>query len=120
MKKILIVAMCIALCFSLTACESEDSYQDGYDDGRYEGYGDGYTEALDDVCDFAENSLSDACYDIEEEMGMHPEEAIQTLTNYAIGEPVAEENLLNAIWVIEKYYNDVRDVVHDLDKDWIH
>ena len=120
MKKVLIIALCALWCYALTACETEDSYQDGYDDGRYDGYGDGYLDGLDDLSGFAETCLSEVGYDIEKERGMHPEKAIQTLENYAIGEPIEEEELRNAIWTIRQYYHDVYDAIHDLDENWIY
>ena len=123
MKKIvLLIAVMLAMC-SLSGCRIEGynhGYDDGYDDGYESGYDIGYEEGVTRAQRYIsfvlDDDLDSLAYDIEDTYGIHPEEAVQILSNYAdVPDEVTEEELLNAIWAIYRYYHDSIEVVNGIE-----
>ena len=101
-----------------------DSYYRGYDDGYYEGRCEGYSEGIEKAKGYiaiaVDDDLDSLAWDIEDEYGLLPEDALQILSNYAdrSGE-VSEEELNNAIWAIYRYYYRSHVVTNEIEDYWI-
>lgn len=112
-KMMLSIALCAVLVFVLSACGRKDSkdseYYGDYHDGYVDGYSDGVEEAQQQISGYVDECFNSIGYDNE------IEEAIQILTNYAIDEPISEDELHKAIWAIEKYYYDISDIINDIE-----
>ena len=95
--------------------EKEAKKETAFDNGYEAGYEEGYREGLSDAQERLEDLLFDLSYDVKVQNGVDSETAIQILTNYADGEPIAEEQLNQAIWAIRQYYWDSYWAIHDSD-----
>ena len=88
-----------------------------------EGYAEGYRAAMNEAPAIVESRVDDDIWnldrDIKKAHGFSSEDAIDTLTNYADGEPVSKSDLIEAIWAIRQYYWGVYDIVNDIEDYWI-
>ena len=111
LTKAFAIAFCICLCMVLSACKAEQrDYVSDYDDEYYNGYEDGYSEAMQEapgrIDSRVEFDIWDLCDEIEDEYGIHPEDAANILSIYAdVPDEVTEEELYTAIWAIYRYYH---------------
>lgn len=127
MKKffISISVFVLALCF-LLACDSQGTYEDGYAAGYASGYSDaecvheddyieGYVEGINRAQNYIESHLQELSFDIKNEYGIYPEDALSILTNY-IDDPesISEQDLHDAIYVIRSYYFDAEEISHNI------
>lgn len=132
MKKLfLIIPVFAAALFCLASCRGrsiyameeeakrEAAFQSGYEAGYEEGYYAGKSETQEAIAFYVEDDLSKLEFDIKDETGMYPEEAIQILTNYADGHPVSESELNKALWTINYFYWDAFDIAHGIEDYWI-
>lgn len=128
MKRFIAILASFALTICLSSCSFrgsyDDGYEDGYDDGYYAGFDYGYyegiAEAQHDIASYVDDDLSSLGWDIEEEYGLHPEDALQILSNYAdVPDEVTEEELNNAIWAIYRYYYKSHEVINGIEDYWI-
>ena len=92
----------------LAAKKEEAKYGVAYDAG----YEDGIYEAQEHFKDYV---IWDLSYDIEEEYGLSPEEAITILSHYADGEPISKQELYKAINTLRRYYYDLQEAINDID-----
>lgn len=92
----------------------------GYDEGYDEGYFDGMQKAPGKIESRVYDDIWDLCKEIEDKYGIHPEEAIQILANYADDtEAINAEELNRAIWVIFRYYHDSNKIMNGIEDYWI-
>ena len=128
MKRFIATLVLFALSICLLSCSQkrtyEDGYEDGYSDGLFEGqikgYSEGVAEAQRDIALFVEDDLWSIAWDIEDKYGIHPEEAVQILSNYAdVPDEVDEAELHNAILAIYHYYYDSHEVINGIEDYWI-
>lgn len=122
MKKILASMMIAILFCCLTSCGGRSIYameQDAEVEAMEERYREGILKAQEQIASLVEIELWDLEFDIDDDWGISPEEAIQILTNYADGEPISEAELNKAIWAIRKYYYGVNEIVNGIDDYWI-
>ena len=128
MKKYIAMIAVISLAlFSLSACELEpyeDDYDEGYSDGWEAGFDEGYcegiAEAQHDIAFYVEDDLSSLAWDIKDEYGMLPEDAVWVLFNYTdVPDEVTEEELHKAILAIRRYYFASQEVVSGIEDYWI-
>ena len=128
MKRLIAVLVLFALSICLLSCSYrgtyDDGYSEGYADGFFEGqingYDEGIAEAQHDIAIRAEDDLWSLAWDIEDKYGIHPEEAVQILSNYAdVPDEVDEAELHNAILAIYRYYYDSCEIVNDIEDYWI-
>lgn len=124
MKKLFILilviifsTLCLSSCETSEYAKEQDLKEEAiYDRGYEAGYEEGKWEGIKTAQEhFAEYVLWDLSYDIENEYGMSPEEAITILEHYADGEPITEAELNQAIWTISRYYWDLYSAINDLD-----
>lgn len=140
MKKheVLFAVIFVAL-IVLTSCVSDsyekDTYESGYDAGysdamrEYEdkysdGYHDGYYDGIAKAQLYIESRLEDdiyhLSYEIEEEYGISPYDAIHAIANYVdIPGEVTESEFTAAVWAIHRYYFDLWDIVGGVKDYWI-
>lgn len=119
MKKFIAILLTLALLCSLPACELrgyDEGYEEGYNDGRFDGRCDGYADGIEEAQSFLafiiEDDLSMLGWEIEETYGVHPEDALLILSNYAdVPDEVTEEELHAAIWAIYRYYYKSHEVI---------
>lgn len=98
----------------------EDGWYDGYDEGYSEGYYEGIAEAQHDIAIRVEDDLWSLARDIEDEYGIHPEDAMAVFFRYADGhDDVSEEELSKAIWAVRRYYYELHDVIDGIEDYWI-
>ena len=91
-------------------------YEDGYDEGYYVGYYDGAIDAQRGIFNQVEDDLWSIASDIEDKYGLHPEDAVMVLSNYAdVPDEVTEEELHQAIWAIYRYYHQSQDVINGIE-----
>lgn len=122
----IIASTALVVCF-LSGCRIEGydtGYDDGYDDGYEAGCDYGYTKGIEKAQRFlafaVDDDLSSLGLDIEDKYGLHPEDALQILSNYAdASADVDEEELHDAIWAIYRYYYDSNKVVNSIEDYWI-
>ena len=96
------------------------TYDSGYEEGYENGFYDGIAEAQHDIAFYVEDDLSSLGWDIEDEYGIHPEKAVQILSNYAdVPDEVDEDELNDAIWAIYRYYHDSQEVINGIEDYWI-
>lgn len=122
MKKILASILIAMLFCCLASCGGRSLYameRDAEVEANEEQYREGISEAQEQIASLVEEAMWDLEYDIKDEWGFYPEIAIQTLTNYADGEPVSEEELNRAIWAISQYYRGVNEIANGIDDYWI-
>ena len=124
MKRFISLSISIALSMSLLSCSYigtyDDGYADGYDDGYYEGSSSGYYEGIEKAKQYIsvvlDDELSSVAWAIEKEYGMHPEDALLILSNYAdVPDEVTEEELNKAIWVMYRYYYEANKVINGIE-----
>ena len=117
---ILCVVTIASSCSKPTVSEVDDSYYEGYEEGYDDGYVEGIEKAQQFLAVVVDDDLSSLAWDIEDEYGLHPEDALQILSNYAdcSGE-VSEEELNNAIWAIYRYYYKSQEVINEIEDYWI-
>ena len=106
------------------AREQEAKREAIYESGYEAGYDDGYFDAMQKAPGRIESRVDDdiwnLCKEIENKYGIHPEEAIQILANYADDpEAINAEELDRAIWVIFRYYNDSNKIMNGIEDYWI-
>ena len=83
-------------------------------------YREGIAEAQEQIASLVEVEMWDLEFDIEDEYGIYPEEAMQILTNYADdADDISEDDLCTAIWAIRRYYYGSIDIVCGIDDYWI-
>ena len=124
---ITIIAVLVFLCScgkSTYAREQEAERVSIYESGYEAGYDDGYYEAMKKAPGRIESRVDDdiwdLCYEIEDIYGIHPEEAIMILSNYAdVPDEVSEEDLNKAIWAIYRYYYDSGAIMNGIEDYWI-
>ena len=117
---IITILLLLLLCFpsckkSIHAREEEAKREAAYNDGYEVGYVEGYVEGKSDAKSNFEDEALRVSWNVEDENGMSPDDALQILTNYADGEPITEEKLHQAIWAINQYYWRMNDAIHDRD-----
>lgn len=111
--------ICIFLAlFCLTSCDTQPGQK--YDDSYYEGFEAGYYEGIAEAQHFLafviDDDLSDISRAIEDEYGMHPEDALMILSNYAdVPDEVNQEDVPKAIWVIHSYYNKANELINSIE-----
>ena len=107
----------VSSCSEKKVSEVDDSYYEGYSDGYY----DGVEKAKQYIAFAVEDDLYSIAWDIEDEYGMLPEDAVRILANYADNSYEADEEELNdAIWSIYIYYhksNKIVNAIEDYDID---
>ena len=110
-KRIFSIILCVVLIFTLSSCgknaSSNESSNGDYYDGYVEGYNDGIAKAQNAISDYTTERFND--------INMSVEDAIQILTNYADGEPISDEELHNAIWLVHTFYYEAWDIVWEID-----
>lgn len=99
--------------------EKEVIYQQAYEKGYEEGYRAAMNAAPKEIEACVDDDIWDLEYDIKEAHGFYPEHAMNTLTNYADGEPVSESDLIEAIWAIRQYYWGVNHIMKNIGDYWI-
>lgn len=117
-----LASFAIVIC-SLSSCRIEgydtgydDGYDDGYDIGFDYGYAKGIAEAQQFLAFIVDDDLRCLGRDLEDQYGIHPEEAVQILSNYAdVPDEVSEEELHNAIWAIYRYYYRSHEVINGIE-----
>lgn len=128
MKRFIATLVLFALSICLLSCSQtrtyEDGYEDGYSDGLFEGqvngYSEGISEAQHDIAFRVEDELWSLAWDIEDKYGIHPEEAVQILSNYVdVPDEVDEAKLHTAILAIYHYYYDSHEVMNGIEDYWI-
>ena len=94
----------------------EEEFLDGYDWGYDEGYFEGIADAQHSIAIRVDDDLWSLSFDIKEKYGMHPEDAVTILTNYADDpEAIDVYELEKAIWAIRRYYYDSHKVIHGIE-----
>ena len=101
MRKILSIALCLTIVFSLSSCNNPKAPNEDYYDGYIDGYNVGISNAQKSISNYAEERFNE----------INVEEAIQVLRNYADGEPISEDELHDAIWTVNQFYNEAWDVI---------
>lgn len=119
MKKIIAMIALLMVSCSLSSCFATDydyGYEDGYDEGYYAGYSEGGEDAQRWIASRVEDDLWSLDWDIEEEYGVNPWEAVEILSNYAdVPDEVTEEELHQAIWAIYRYYHKSNEVINGIE-----
>lgn len=128
MKKYLAAIFVTAiLIFCLSSCGQSDYARDQeakreaiYESGYEAGFKDGYSEAMQKAPGRIESRVDDdiwdLCCEIENKYGIHPEEAIQILANYADDpEAIETEELNRAIWATFRYYYNSYKIMNGID-----
>ena len=130
-KHFSVVAVIAVIIFSLSSCgkstyvrEQEAKREAIYDSGYETGYNDGYSDAMQKapvrIESRVDDDIWDLCHEIEEEYGIHPDEAAMILSNYAdVPDEVTEEELNKAIWAIYRYYYESREIMNAIEDYWI-
>jgi hypothetical protein len=128
MKRFIAILVLLSVTICLCSCDYrgiyDEAYEDGYEDGHYAGQCDGYYDGIERAKEYiafvVDDDLSSLAWDIEAEYGLHPEDALQILSNYAdVPDEVDEEELKDAIWAIYRYYYDSHKVINDIEDYWI-
>lgn len=102
----------------LTSCDTKTKQK--YDDSYYEGFEVGYYEGIAEAQHFLafviDDDLSNIARAIEDEYGMHPEDALMILSNYVdVPDEVNQEDIPKAIWVIYSYYNKSNELINSIE-----
>ena len=132
MKRFITIAASFVLVICLLSCSYKGTYDDGHEDGFdygfdcgwYKGYDEGYSEGLaeaqHDIAIRVDDEIWSLAWDIEDEYGLFPEDALQILTNYAdVPDEVTREEVNNAIWAIRRYYFASNEIINDIEDYWI-
>lgn len=123
MKKFFsLLSVFVILICCLSSCKGRSIYtmeRDAEKQALEEQYRKGISVAQEHIDSLVEIEMLDLEFDIEDEWGISPDEAIQILTNYADGDPVSEAELNKAIWAINQYYYGVNEIVNGIDDYWI-
>ena len=132
MKKYLtIIAMATVMIFCLSSCgksdyareqeaKRESIYESGYEDGYDDGYSDAMQEAPERIESCVDSDIWDLESDIEDEWGIHPEEAARMLLNYIdIPGEVTEEELNKAVGAMRRYYFGSHEIINEINDYWI-
>ena len=120
MKRLIAILAAIVLVMcSLSSCRIE-GYDKGHDDGYDAGYDYGYTKGIEEAQQFlaivVDDDLSSLGWDIEDQYGLHPEDALMILSNYAdVPDEVDKEDLNAAIWAIYRYYHESNKIINSID-----
>ena len=116
MSKFLKIVLCITLgmtlSFSFSSCEDSytEEYYGDYHDGYVDGYNDGVVEGQKELGYYTRERFSDArgyTYGVEE--------SLTILTLYADGESFSEEEIFHAIQIVSLFYDEVCDVIYDVE-----
>ena len=128
MKRVITIIVSITLvmcCMSSCRIEGYDSgYDDGYADGREAGFEYGYTKGIEEAQRFlafaVDDDLIDLKLNIRKEYGLHPEDALDVLTNYIdVPDEVDEQELVDAIYAIRRYYYKSNEIINGIEYYWI-
>lgn len=117
----IIAAFVILICY-LTSCGGRSIYameREAEREALEERYREGISEAQEHIASLVEVEMWDLEFDIDDNWGMSAEEAVQTLTNYADGEPVPKSEVNKAIWAISQYYQGINEIANGIDDYWI-
>ena len=126
----LVTVLCVLVC-CLSSCgkseyarEQEAKRESIYESGYEAGYDDGYFEAMQKAPGKIESRVDDdiwdLCKEIENEYGIHPEEAANILSRYAdTPDEVTEEELNKALWAIYRYYFGSLEIMNEIEDYWI-
>lgn len=102
----------LSSCSEKKVSEVDDSYYEGYSDGYY----DGVEKAKQYIAFAVEDDLYSIAWDIEDEYGMLPEDALNVLTNYIDApDEVSEQELTDAIYAIRDYYYTANDIINGIE-----
>ena len=124
MKRIISILAFLSFAICLLSCSYkgtyDDGYEEGYEDGEYMGYEEGYYAGIAEAQQYIAFVVDDDLWclgrSIEKECGIHPEEAVQILSNYAdVPDEVTEEELYAAIWAIYQYYYDSYEIINSIE-----
>ena len=129
MKKLIAaITVLLVLLLASSSCNYKGNYDDGYDDGyadgytdgcfdgRIKGYEDGIAKAQKHLAFAIDDDLSELGYKIEREYGMHPEDALMILSNYAdVPDEASEDEVDDAIWAIYRYYYESLKVIDGIE-----
>ena len=127
MKRFIATITVLVLVLILSACNIEtyeDGYEEGYSDGFFDGKVDGYSEGIEKAQHYISFRVDDDLWslasDIEDEYGIHPDDAMDVFFRYADGhDDVSEEELSKAIWAIRRYYYKSHEVINEIEDYWI-
>lgn len=110
----------VSSCSEHNEVKHNDPYYEGYSDGYDEGYYDGIGITQESIESLIESDLWFLSHDIEDEYGLHPEDALNVLTNYIdVPDEVDELELVNAIYAIRRYYHKSNEVINNIEDYWI-
>ena len=120
MKRFVAILVLLSVTICLCSCDYrgiyDEAYEDGHFDGQCDGYYDGIERAKEYIAFVVDDDLSSLARDLEDQYGIHPEEAVQILSNYAdVPDEVSEEELHNAIWAIYRYYYRSNEVINGIE-----
>ena len=110
-ERVVSIALCVILISCLSSCEnsSNEEYYGDYHDGYVDGYDDGFVEGQQELGAYASYCFDDACSEND------IEDALAILTLYADGESFSEEEIFSAIQTFSSFYDEVCDVIHDVE-----
>ena len=113
MKKFSVLFLCICMfimpCF--TACDANKSEDDdlNYDDGYYDGYYEGFLDGQQALANIADDGFQTVCYDTD------IEKALTILILSTDGETYTKKQIEDAIWTVQKFYDDTQQFIYSLD-----
>lgn len=112
MKKIILsIVLCMVLICTLTSCEnsSNEKYYGDYHDGYVEGYDEGIIEGKIELGGYADYRFDEICSEND------IEEALAILILYEDGESFTEDEISHAIWMVRFFYEDVCNMVSEIE-----
>lgn len=121
-KSAKILLLLILFVFCLSSCKTRTIHsmeREAREEALQEKYREGISAAQESISGLVEVELWDAEYDIEEQYGVTPEDAVRILENYADGEPVSKKEVTAAIWAISSYYTKSQNILYGIDDYWI-
>lgn len=117
----LILALLLLPLFIYLEFKPEDIEEVEYGEEYYAGYevgfSDAVTEVFKDVQFWVEDDLFQLENEIEDMYGLTAENAIHSLIGHTDGMELSKEELENAIWAMNHYYNGVAEVVNGISSD---
>ena len=90
-------------------------YNQGYVTGYDAGYNNGLANAPKMVEHLFKKSLKAICEHMNEAYGLHPDDAMNIIMQYADGEPIESDELITALRVAWGYYNEANDCIEAID-----
>jgi hypothetical protein len=122
MKKLLcIVLATTALFYCFTACETNETYEDyyvDYFDGYTDGYEDGIKEGFKDAQGYLEWEQDIISDYVNSVYNVDPYDALQMISNYADGEPIPQEDVINAIFAVDVYCSKLHEAIYSLEDEY--